>query len=109
MPLQDYGELIKKVPLQDYGELVRTHRAAGADITIATHSVGHGQAQLRGLSRVAKTGEGLGSEPTDGVLCRGHGAGQHQLVGQLVGSPACSIPQAKETLRFMRRCFADLR
>jgi glucose-1-phosphate adenylyltransferase len=36
----------------DYGDLINTHRSTGADITIATHSVGWGQAQLRGLCRV---------------------------------------------------------
>ncbi|KAK9831226.1 hypothetical protein WJX74_008354 [Apatococcus lobatus] len=36
----------------DYRELLATHRQAGADVTIATHSVGWGQAKLRGLARV---------------------------------------------------------
>ena len=62
--------MTEQLPLQDYGELVRTHRAAGADITIATHSVGLGQAQLRGLSRVAKNGEDLNQSSHLGCLQR---------------------------------------
>ena len=38
--------------VQDYMDLLKTHRENDADITIATHSVGWGQAPLRGLTRV---------------------------------------------------------
>ena len=38
--------------LQDYIELLTAHRENDADITIATHSVGWGQASRRGLTRV---------------------------------------------------------
>ena len=44
--------------LQDYRDLLATHHETGADVTIATHSVGWGQARLRGLARVdPDTGE----------------------------------------------------
>jgi len=38
--------------LQDYVELLKKHREFDADVTIATHSVGWGQATRRGLVRV---------------------------------------------------------
>ena len=37
---------------QDYGELLQTHRSSDADITIATHAVGMGQASFRGCCKV---------------------------------------------------------
>ena len=46
--------------LQDYIELLKAHRENDADITIATHSVGWGQANRRGLTRVdPETGAAL--------------------------------------------------
>ena len=46
--------------LQDYIELLKAHRENDADITIATHSVGWGQASRRGLTRVdPETGAAL--------------------------------------------------
>jgi ADP-glucose pyrophosphorylase len=48
-----YGQKNKScVRVQDYMDLLKTHRENDADITIATHSVGWGQAPLRGLTRV---------------------------------------------------------
>jgi len=38
--------------LQDYADLLQTHRSNNADITIATHAVGLGQASFRGCCKV---------------------------------------------------------
>lgn len=38
--------------MQDYVDLLKRHRENDADVTIATHSVGWGQASRRGLTRV---------------------------------------------------------
>ena len=37
---------------QDYADLLQTHRSNNADITIATHAVGLGQASFRGCCKV---------------------------------------------------------
>ena len=37
---------------QDYADLLQTHRSNNADITIATHAVGFGQASFRGCCKV---------------------------------------------------------
>ena len=43
--------------MQDYADLIQTHRQSNADITIATHAVGSGQASFRGCCKVeADTG-----------------------------------------------------
>ena len=44
---------------QDYADLLQTHRSSNADITIATHAVGPGQASFRGCCKV---------EPDTGTL-----------------------------------------
>ena len=38
--------------VQDYADLIQTHRKSNADITIATHAVGLGQARFRGCCKV---------------------------------------------------------
>lgn len=38
--------------MQDYGELIQKHRESHADITMATHAVGLGQASFRGCCKV---------------------------------------------------------
>lgn len=38
--------------MQDYGELIQTHRESHADVTMATHAVGLGQASFRGCCKV---------------------------------------------------------
>ena len=44
--------------VQDYADLIQTHRKSNADITIATHAVGKGQASYRGCCKVeADTGK----------------------------------------------------
>ena len=43
--------------MQDYADLIQTHRKSNADITIATHAVGLGQASFRGCCKVEDSGQ----------------------------------------------------
>lgn len=55
--------------VQDYMELLKKHREHDADITIATHSVGWGQATRRGLTRVdPDTGDSSQTTKSFGAL-----------------------------------------
>ena len=45
------------IDMQDYADLIQTHRKSNADITIATHAVGQGQASFRGCCKVEESGQ----------------------------------------------------
>lgn len=45
------------IDMQDYADLIQTHRKSNADITIATHAVGQGQASFRGCCKVEDSGQ----------------------------------------------------
>ena len=57
--------------MQDYADLLQTHRSSNADITIATHAVGLGQASFRGCCKVEPdTGSVLATITASGCCLR---------------------------------------
>lgn len=60
------------IDMQDYADLIQTHRKSNADITIATHAVGQGQASFRGCCKVEDSGQQSLPESPCRLLLQGY-------------------------------------